>query len=208
MSRKTKAEAKQTQHALLNAAIKLFVRQGVARTTLNDIAHEARVTRGAAYWHFDNKDAVILALWERNASAAYSYFIEEIGSLCKSANAGESVRETLKASIRDLMANTTLGQVMHIVFHHVEFTDEQTPLQVFLYRQESQLFDVMELLFETLAEHDGLKAKPPPALLSRSFLAYMRGLLEMQLTSIDRGVDLVRDGDVYVDLFFDAILAD
>ncbi|MGB0865929.1 MAG: TetR family transcriptional regulator, partial [Granulosicoccaceae bacterium] len=42
MVRKTKAETEQTYHALLDAAIALFTRQGVARTTLNEIAQEAQ----------------------------------------------------------------------------------------------------------------------------------------------------------------------
>lgn len=205
--RKTKAETEQTYNALLDAAMMLFTRQGVARTTLNNIAQEAQMTRGAVYWHFDNKDAVIRALWDRNACKTHEMFTESMELLSASDNAGECVRETLKSALRELMGDPKVGQVMRIVFNNVEFTDEKTPLQEFLIEHERKTFVVMEQVFEALAAQNHLKVNQSPAFLSRSLLAYMRGLLDMQLAPKGHGVDLVKDGDAYIDLFFDAVLA-
>ena len=63
--RRTKAEAEQTRHDLLDAAELLFDQQGVSRTSLADIAKAAGVTRGAVYWHFKNKSEVLAAIVER-----------------------------------------------------------------------------------------------------------------------------------------------
>jgi len=62
MARRTKAEAKETKKAILEAAERVFYRQGVAGTSLMDIANEAGVTRGAIYWHFKNKQDVFAAM--------------------------------------------------------------------------------------------------------------------------------------------------
>lgn len=64
MARKTKEEAQKTREAILDAATDLFAAQGVSSTTLANIAKEAGVTRGAVYWHFKNKDDLLLALKE------------------------------------------------------------------------------------------------------------------------------------------------
>ena len=53
--RRTKEEAAATRKQLLEAALQVFSRNGYAGTTLDDIAREAGVTRGAIYWHFSNK---------------------------------------------------------------------------------------------------------------------------------------------------------
>ncbi len=50
--RKTKEEAEVTKEKLLEAAMKVFSSKGYTRSTLDDIAREAGVTRGAIYWHF------------------------------------------------------------------------------------------------------------------------------------------------------------
>jgi len=65
MARRTKEEAAATRDSILDAAEKLFVEQGVSRTTLQHIATAAGVTRGAIYWHFDDKGALFNAMMER-----------------------------------------------------------------------------------------------------------------------------------------------
>lgn len=65
MVRRTKADALGTSMNILDCAEYLFAKQGVSRTTLNHIAVKAGVTRGAIYWHFDDKAALFNAMMER-----------------------------------------------------------------------------------------------------------------------------------------------
>lgn len=60
--RRSKDDAEQTRQGILLAAEDLFSRQGVATTSLDQIARKAGVTRGAIYWHFKDKSAVLQAL--------------------------------------------------------------------------------------------------------------------------------------------------
>lgn len=61
--RKTKIEAQKTRQHLLDAALEVFWRNGVTRSSLQEIAQEAGVTRGALYWHFKNKEDLFDALF-------------------------------------------------------------------------------------------------------------------------------------------------
>lgn len=76
MARKTKEEAQITRSQLLEAAERLFSERGVAGTTLNDIATAAGLTRGAVYWHFQNKTDLIHALWDQVALPLHESFAE------------------------------------------------------------------------------------------------------------------------------------
>jgi len=60
--RRTKAEAEETRRGILSAAERLFEAKGLAATSLEEIAAEAGVTRGAVYWHFTNKADLVIAL--------------------------------------------------------------------------------------------------------------------------------------------------
>ena len=60
--RKTKIEALKTRQHLLDAALEVLWRNGVTRSSLQEIAQEAGVTRGALYWHFKNKEDLFDAL--------------------------------------------------------------------------------------------------------------------------------------------------
>lgn len=53
--RRTKEDSEKTRTAILLAAEELFLEKGVSHTSLEQIARAAGVTRGAVYWHFQNK---------------------------------------------------------------------------------------------------------------------------------------------------------
>jgi AcrR family transcriptional regulator len=63
--RRTKEDAEKTRELILKTAADLFSEKGVVRTTLLDIARVAHLTRGAIYWHFQNKLEIFDALYER-----------------------------------------------------------------------------------------------------------------------------------------------
>lgn len=67
MVRRTKEDALATRDSILDAAATLFAERGVAGTTLQHIATQAGVTRGAIYWHFEDKGALFNAMIERAA---------------------------------------------------------------------------------------------------------------------------------------------
>lgn len=62
MVRRTKEEAEQTRGLILAAARRCFHARGVSATSLEHIAQEAGVTRGAIYWHFANKEELFKAM--------------------------------------------------------------------------------------------------------------------------------------------------
>lgn len=62
MARKTPEEAAHTRQDIINAGARVFCRDGIAGATLEAIALEAGVTRGAIYWHFDGKQGLLQAL--------------------------------------------------------------------------------------------------------------------------------------------------
>lgn len=65
MARRTKEDAQETRTRILDTAERVFREKGVGHTTLTQIAVAAGVTRGAIYWHFANKAALLQAMNDR-----------------------------------------------------------------------------------------------------------------------------------------------
>ena len=63
--RRTKAEAANTRAAIVDAALRCFGRHGIASSTLEQIACEAGVTKGAIYHHFEGKREILRAIREQ-----------------------------------------------------------------------------------------------------------------------------------------------
>lgn len=57
---------KDTKERIERAALKLFVENGVAATSIKDIAREADVSQGAMYNHYDSKDDLAWLLFSDN----------------------------------------------------------------------------------------------------------------------------------------------
>jgi AcrR family transcriptional regulator len=69
------AKADETRSRILAAALDLFRRRGFEQTTMREIAAEAGVALGSAYYYFASKEALVMAFYE-NASEEMSAEIE------------------------------------------------------------------------------------------------------------------------------------
>lgn len=65
MARRTKEEAEETRHRLLDAAEQVFCERGVSGASLADVARAAGLSRGAIYWHFKDKLDLFEAMMQR-----------------------------------------------------------------------------------------------------------------------------------------------
>jgi AcrR family transcriptional regulator len=89
MARVTQAE-KDKRLRILDAALQLFREQGFEQTTMREIAAQAEVALGLAYYHFGSKEALVMAFYDRAT--------EDIRELAPAALAGKStLKERVKA---------------------------------------------------------------------------------------------------------------
>lgn len=58
-------KSEETRARILEAALDLFRERGFEATTMREIAAQAQVATGAAYYYFDSKDAIVMAFYER-----------------------------------------------------------------------------------------------------------------------------------------------
>jgi len=64
------AKAEETRERILDAALQLFRQRGFDETTMRDIAAEAGVATGAAYYYFRSKEEMVMAFYVRTAEEA------------------------------------------------------------------------------------------------------------------------------------------
>ncbi len=83
--------AKARREALLDVAHRLVVADGPASVTMGSVAEGAEVTRALVYKHFANKDAILAALYRREAAALDRAIAREVAA------APEGVEPKLRA---------------------------------------------------------------------------------------------------------------
>lgn len=122
MVRRTKAEAQATRQSILDAAEALFQARGVSRTSLQDIAAAAGVTRGAVYWHFEDKGALFNAMMER-----VKLPLEETSArleACEAIQPLARLREMLVGTLSRIADDPQTHRVFEIATQKVEYSDE------------------------------------------------------------------------------------
>lgn len=111
MARRTKEEAEQTRESLIAVAERLFLEKGVAKTSLVDIAHAAGVTRGAIYWHFEDKDALFQAMHEQ-VKLPFDLLVEE--AIAKD-DPVEGLRHVIIKSLLNIVHNERSRNIFKIL---------------------------------------------------------------------------------------------
>jgi TetR/AcrR family acrAB operon transcriptional repressor len=119
--RRTKAEAAMTRDNVLKAGLVVFGRKGFSAATLEDVAREAKVTRGAIYWHFGSKAELFTALEAR-------YSARSVEIVRQAVAAGGNAETVLRRVLADLLAavenDAELRSVMELSLFKTEHTYE------------------------------------------------------------------------------------
>ncbi len=64
VARRTREEARETREKLLESALDIMSAKPFASVSMNEIAEKVGLSKGAVYWHFKNKNDVLITLIE------------------------------------------------------------------------------------------------------------------------------------------------
>lgn len=202
MVKKTKAEALETRHLILDTAEEIFNLKGVSKTSLDNIAMSAGVTRGAIYWHFKNKsdlfnamfDRVRLPLEDMAEATASEDVIDPIGEL----------HHSLVFFFNKVVTDCHYRLVFDILFNKCEFVDELGPLIV-RDREVKEAFKVhLERIFKNAIERGQLQPELDIVLAVQTYQAMLKGILRNWLLD-SKSFDLEQDGIRMMEAFFDML---
>ena len=122
MARKTKEDALLTRELILDAAERVFHKRGVSRTSLQEIAQDAGLSRGAIYWHFENKGELFHAMMERVTLPMMAGFNDLRSGLEEQPL--EQIRRNTASALQQIVHNDQVRRVFEIATHKVEYVDE------------------------------------------------------------------------------------
>ena len=79
ITRDAVADSSEKRIRILDAALSLFLRYGVKRTSIDDVAREAGIAKGTVYLYFDSKIALFAAVADRLCADTVAQAQEIIG---------------------------------------------------------------------------------------------------------------------------------
>ncbi len=204
MGENTKEEEKETRCRLLSAAVELFYDKGVNRTTLEDIASAAGVSRGAIYWHFGSK----LGLFSTLYNEMHRSFMEPIFE--KSHETAENPLEQLAGlcikSLSDVQTNKTIRKMISIFYQKCDYSGDMAPfLQDQNQRTEETVFKTASF-FERAVKLGLLPEDTDCTLLAYSLFCYMYGLTIENVRNTECK-EFPRKAQAVIGIFFEGLKA-
>jgi TetR/AcrR family acrAB operon transcriptional repressor/TetR/AcrR family transcriptional repressor of mexAB-oprM operon len=204
MPRRTKDEAEQTRNAILDAAERVFNQRGVARTSLEEIARAASVTRGAVYWHFRDKTALCEAMLQR-------VFLPQEDILDRLATSESDTPLTdLKKACSDCLSlmsrDKRRRRVATILNHRCEYVEEMTAIMKRRWQSKDRMLSRSKILFERAKKLGQLAPGWTPQLAARTLQALMSGIIGNALER-EKNFSLATEGVACVEAFFRSIHA-
>lgn len=185
MVRKTKEDAELTRQRIIDAARTVFLKRGVSRSTLEHIAAEAEVTRGAVYWHFKNKADIFYALRDRAFLPLIDRMYDTLAIQKDDIDPLTQIENSLCDTINELNENTEMRQIYEIMMIKCEYVDEfGTVLQQIL-SNCSDITEKIQLAYERAKEQKLLTLALCPYALAQDTHLFFSGLLHMWVKDAD-----------------------
>ena len=191
MVRRTKEEALETRHRLLDAAEVLFQAQGVSQTSLQQIAEQAGTTRGAIYWHFKDKADLFNAMMERVTLPLEAAAQQAARSA--DADPVEEVERVMGEALRLMTTDPQVRRVFEVATHKVEYThDMQSVHQRHLEARNACVSDFEKAMLGA-ARRARIRLPVPAAVAAQGLHALINGLIQNWLLDPE-AFDLVSTG--------------
>lgn len=176
MARKTKEEAQATRAQIIDAARRVFHAEGVNRSSLEKVAKAAGVTRGAVYWHFENKAALFLAVRQ-----TYLCRLIVLSAILDEQRGDRSPLDTvtdyLRALFRELLGDPPLRETLEIIMLRCEYVDEFHKVLEIINEPFAEVLSAFQSLYGEAKNCGELKPGLDARLTALDTLFFTRGII-------------------------------
>lgn len=185
MVRKTKEDAEITRQRIIDAARELFSTNGVSKTSLEKIAKHADVTRGAVYWHFDNKTELFHAMREQVFLPLIDRIDETLLASKPEKNPLSRIEDFLLATINTLNEDQATRQTYEVLMTKCEYIDEFATVLQQILNNCSDIVEKIEQVYQDAQKQGLINPNNSPNELAMDTHLFFSGLLHMWVKDTD-----------------------
>ena len=183
-------------HLILEAAVKVFARQGFYQSTVAQIAKEAGVADGTIYLYFKNKDDILVQFFSYRTKQVFDRFRAEVK---KADNSLNKLRNLIRRHLTEFQRDRDMAVVYQVETH------QNSRLAESQIREMSQMYqDLISEIVELGQQEGRIRKDLYVGLVKRFILGAVDEVINTWLHS-EKEYDLVSMADPLVDLFIRGI---
>jgi TetR/AcrR family acrAB operon transcriptional repressor len=200
--RRTKDEAEETRSRILDAAERVFSESGVSRTSLEDIAQAAGVTRGAIYWHFKDKIDLVAAMVNRVTLPMEAMVARGTDEAIDDPIA--SLKACAVNALKRTATDPQCQRVFDVITHKCEYLGEMAGVNDRVFSIQKNCIDRAEKAIRNAIKRGQLPKHVNPRLAAIGLDAMIFGLISSWLANRDY-VNLGRQAEKLIDLYIEGL---
>lgn len=175
----TTAKAEETRTRILDTALRLFRERGFEQTTMRDVAAEAGVATGAAYYYFRSKEELVMAFYLRTAEEERERFA---AALAKTKDLRKRIRALITIKLAQFAEHRSLLTALLKAG-----VDPRDPLSPFGQQTKPVREQSLQWFTRAVAESDTSVPKDVAPHLPRLLWLYHMGLIYFWITDESPG---------------------
>jgi TetR/AcrR family fatty acid metabolism transcriptional regulator len=170
------------REGILDAAVRVFARNGFHQSRVSEIAREAGVADGTIYLYFRHKEDILIAIFEEKMAVVIALLLEELEGVTDPA---ERLRRFIEFHLTQMARNRPLAEILQVELRlSNKFMKEYVPVK---------LTEYLEIIAEIVAEGQRLGQFRPelnPAMLKRAIFGALDELAMHWVLTRGRRPDL------------------
>jgi TetR/AcrR family fatty acid metabolism transcriptional regulator len=183
-------------HLILEAAVKVFARQGFYQSTVAQIAREAGVADGTIYLYFKNKDDILVQFFNYRTKQVFDRFRAEVK---KADNSLDKLRNLIRRHLTEFQRDRDMAVVYQVETH------QNSRLAESQIREMSVMYqDLVSEIVELGQQEGSIRKDLYVGLVKRFILGAVDEVINTWLHS-EKKYDLVSMADPLVELFIRGI---
>jgi TetR/AcrR family fatty acid metabolism transcriptional regulator len=183
-------------HQILEAAVKVFAKQGFHQSTIAQIAKEAGVADGTIYLYFKNKDDILVQFFSYRTKQVFESFREEVD---RAETSADKLRNLVRRHLAEFQRDRDGAVVYQVETHqNSRLAEEQI-------REMSQMYrDLISEIVEQGQQEGTIRKDLYVGLVKRFIIGAVDEVISTWLHS-NGEYDLVSMADPLVELFMTGI---
>lgn len=198
MARRTKEDAAKTRKAILDSALDLFNEKGYSGTTLNDVAKRLNMTKGAVYWHFENKHNLFKTLLDE----VDARFEKELFPIIMRISDAEDLKDYFYEYASIVLKDESIRKFLSVLSLKIEWTDEFSSILKSVEKMGQEVIDFCTKKFKSARKKGKIRDDIDPHYTAKALAMMVDGIIFESLTPDNDPDETLKIVETSLKIFF------
>jgi TetR/AcrR family fatty acid metabolism transcriptional regulator len=177
-----KNKSNEKYYRIINAATKVFAKKGFYQAKVSEIAKEAKVADGTIYLYFENKDAILISLFEEQMEGVLHNMRKQIS---KEKDAVKKIEKFALSHLKLIEQNKDMAEIIQ-----VELRQSSRFMKEYKNEKFAQYLDLISEIIQEGQEKGIFKKGIVPGIAKRAFFGALDEMSRFWVLSSRRKYDI------------------